>query len=374
MKLIQLLIAALLLTHVPVSSAQELSELACEDFRPSPEAQARFPDLKGACEAIVERDGELYAKFTAIVRRASGSSATLYLPATEHTFRVSPEASARVLLGGRKTRVRDLQRGQEIHIYLAVSEFAKPDIEEVVLITDSNVLIATVIGPVAMLPKTASLLPALGLAGLLFLALALLLRQHRLRQAGQSLMGLAVLATCLLGNIPSAEAESNVAVRPGRIMTSVIRTGAIVEAVDRETRQLKLIDASGRRFTTMVGDEVINFDQIQPRDRIVMEYLDSVAIIVTPHGAPEAGQGIVAEVAGEGEKPSIAVAETFMVKAEVVKLNLTERRATLQYEDGSVDTIKVASDVPLELVKVGDEVRFRVTHAVAISVRKVGME
>ena len=72
MKLIQLLIAALLLTHVPVSSAQELSELACEDFKPSPEAQARFPDLKGACEAIVERDGELYAKFTAIVRRASG--------------------------------------------------------------------------------------------------------------------------------------------------------------------------------------------------------------------------------------------------------------------------------------------------------------
>ena len=105
-----------------------------------------------------------------------------------------------------------------------------------------------------------------------------------------------------------------------------------------------------------------------------MEYLDSVAIIVTPHGAPEAGQGIVAEVAGEGEKPSIAVAETFMVKAEVLKLNLTERRATLQYEDGSVDTIKVASDVPLELVKVGDEVRFRVTHAVAVSVRKVGTE
>ena len=374
MKLIQVLIGALLLAYGPVSSAQVLSELACEDFRPSPEALARFPDLQGACEAIIERDGELYAKFTAIVRRATGSSATLYLPATDHTFRVSPEASARVLLGGRKTRVRELQRGQEIHIYLAVSEFSKPDIQEVVLISERNVLITTLVEPAAMLPKTASHLPTLGLAGLLLLAFAFLLRQQRLRQARQSLMGLALLATGLLGGVPSAEAESPVAVRPGRITTSVIRTGAIVEAVDRETRQLKLIDASGRRFSTMVGDEVVNFDQIQPRDRIVMEYLDSVAIIVTPHGAPESGQGIAVEVAGEGEKPAIAAVETIMVKAEVLELNLSQRRATLRYEDGTIDTINVASDVPLELVEVGDEVRFRVTHAVAISVRKVGME
>ena len=31
------------------------SALTCSDFRPTPEALQRFPDLKGACESVVER-------------------------------------------------------------------------------------------------------------------------------------------------------------------------------------------------------------------------------------------------------------------------------------------------------------------------------
>ncbi|MCX2980105.1 hypothetical protein EYC98_04405 [Halieaceae bacterium IMCC14734] len=374
MKPFYALIAALLIGIAPPSFAQQMSELACADFKPSPEALERFPDLIGACEAIVEREGELYGKFTAEVRRVRGSTATLYLPATDHTFKVSPDSAARVLVEGRKTRVRDLVRGQEIRIYLAVSEFAKPDIEEVILVTESNILVTTEIEPAPMLPKTASLLPTIGLAGLVFLGAALLFRRQRLTNSGNTLLGLAVLSLSLAGVSPAVEADSHVAVKPARITTSVIRTAAIVEAVDMEMRQLKLIDASGRRFTTKVGDEVINFDQIQPRDRIVMEYLDSVAIVVTPKGTPEAAQGVAVEVAAEGEKPSISTVETFMVKADVLKLNLTKRQATLQYEDGSVETIHVSSDVPMELVEVGDEVRIRVTHALAVSVRKVGAE
>jgi hypothetical protein len=365
--------AALIIGFAPPSFAQQVSELACADFKPSPAALERFPDLIGACEAIVEREGELYGKFTAVVRRVRGSTATLHLPATDHTFNVSPDSATRVLVEGRKTRVRDLVRGQEIHIYLAVSEFAKPDIEEVMLVTESNILLTTEIQPAPMLPKTASLLPAIGLAGLVFLGVGFLFRRQRLASGGPSLLGLAVLSFSLAGGAPAVEADSHVVVKPGRITTSLIRTAAIVEAVDMETRQLKLIDASGRRFTTMVGDEVLNFDQIQPRDRIVMEYLDSVAVVVTPHGAPEADQGAAIELAAAGEKPSISAVETFMIKAEVLELNLTQRQATLQYEDGRVETINVASDVPMELVEVGDEVRIRVTHALAVSVRKVGM-
>jgi hypothetical protein len=366
------LLATLLMTLATMSSAQEISQLACEDFKPSPEALTRFPDLKGACEAIIERNGELYAKFTAIVRRASNRSVTLHLPATDHTFRITPDASARVSIGGRQTRVRDLTRGQEIHIYLATSEFGKPDIEEVVLFSDTNVLIAVQMEPVPMLPRTASLLPTLGLAGLALLLFAALMRRQRLSHYRQTLSGLFLATVCLVAPTPDAMADSHVAVKPGRLITSMIRTAAIVEAVDHETRKLKLIDASGRRFTTSVGEEVTNFDEIEPRDRIVMEYMDSIAIVVMPAGAPEADQGMMAEAAGEGQKPALRVAESYMVKATVLELNLTERRATLHYEDGSVDSIKVADDVPLELVEVGDEVRFRVTHAIAVSVRKVG--
>ena len=160
----------------------EMTELSCTDFQPTPEALARFADLKGACEGVVDRDGELYVKFTAIVRRASGSNLTLYLPATDHTFRVQPEASHRVLLGNRKSRARDLTRGQEIHIYLAVSQFARPAIEEVAFVTETNLIVDLEINRVAALPTTASPWPTAASAGFILLGVGWLLRRRRFRR------------------------------------------------------------------------------------------------------------------------------------------------------------------------------------------------
>ena len=70
-----------------------MSALTCDDFRPTPEALERYPNLVGACEAIVERDGELYGLFRVVVRRVRGNNVTLHLPATGKTFTVSPDAS-----------------------------------------------------------------------------------------------------------------------------------------------------------------------------------------------------------------------------------------------------------------------------------------
>jgi hypothetical protein len=155
-----LLILATLLSSAAVG-AQEMTELSCRDFRPTNEAIERFPNLLGACEGIVDRDGELYGKFTANVRRVRGNNVTLHLPATDRTFTVRADPSQRVLIGNRKVRPRDLQRGDEIRIYLAASAFAKPDIEDIALITEENVLVDVEVESVAALPTTASVWPAL---------------------------------------------------------------------------------------------------------------------------------------------------------------------------------------------------------------------
>ena len=88
-----------LLTFFAVSAWGQDSvptELECSDFKPTAEALERFPDLIGACEAVVERDGELFGQFKAVVRRVTTRSVSLYLPATDHTFRVTPQSDARV--------------------------------------------------------------------------------------------------------------------------------------------------------------------------------------------------------------------------------------------------------------------------------------
>ena len=153
--------------------------LSCSDFRPTQEALDRFPDLIGACEAVVERDGQLYGKFTAVVRRSSVSSVTLYLPATDRTFSVKPDADARVLIGTRKVRPRDLQRGDEIHIYLAASAFATPNVEEIAMVTESEAMITHPVEPEAALPTTASPWPAVGLASLVLLGAGWFMRRRR---------------------------------------------------------------------------------------------------------------------------------------------------------------------------------------------------
>jgi len=312
MKTIQLLLIAAVFAAAG-ASAQEMTALSCKDFRPTNEVIERFPNLVGACEGIVERDGELYGLFRAVVRRVSGNNVTLHLPATGKTFTTRPDSSMRVLVDDKKTRARDLRSGQEIRIYLSVDEFSKPDIEEVAFVTEEDFVVDVAVEGVA---------------------------------------------------------DSKTVQVPGRVITSTVRSMAIVEAINKETRELKLIDANGKRSTVVASDLVANFDEIEPRDRIVMEYLESVAIFAVPAGAPELGDAATVEVAPLGDKPGIKAAETVMVKATIESLNVTDRIAVLRGENGQLQTVKISDDVPLDMIKVGDEVRMRITKALAVNVRK----
>jgi hypothetical protein len=287
---------------------QEMTGLSCKDFLPTEEARQRFPDLAGACEAVVERNGELYGMFRAEIRRVRGNNFTLHLPATDHTFTVRPDPSARVLVDGKKVHLRDLALREEFRIYLSASEFAKPDVEEVAFITESDMVLDV---PVDEL-STVSL--------------------------------------------------------PGRVITSMERREAIVESVNKETREIRVLDSDGKLQRFVAGDMVANFDQIEPRDRIVTEYLESVAVFVVPEGTPTLGDMGLIEVAPLGDKPGVAVADTFVVAAKIDAIDADARMVTLRGEDGFQTPIRVADDVDLEQLVVGDEVRMRVTEAVAISV------
>ena len=290
------------------ASGQEMTQLSCKDFIPTQEARERFPDLAGACEGVVERDGELFGLFRAEVRRVRGNNITLHLPATDHTFTVRPDPATRVMVDGRKVRPRDLATRQEIRIYLSASEFAKPDVEEIAFVTESEFLV----------------------------------------------------------DVPVDELSS-VSI-PGRVITSTARREAIVESVNRETREIKVVDANGKIHKFVAGDMVANFDQIEPRDRIVTEYLESVAVFVVPEGSPSMGDMGMVEVAPLGEKPGMAMADTYMVAAKIDAIDTDTRVVTLRGDDGFQTALRVADDVNLGEVKVGDEVRMRVTEAVAIKV------
>ncbi|MGI9328809.1 MAG: hypothetical protein ACR2PZ_26575 [Pseudomonadales bacterium] len=171
--------------------------------------------------------------------------------------------------------------------------------------------------------------------------------------------------------MPFAQAQTGD--KPARVISTTIQRGAIVESVDKTTRELKLLDSQGNRFTVVADERVRNFDQIEPRDRIIAEYVESVAVVVAPADSiAPIGEGGVVAVAPAGDKPSIEGIGTRLIIGSIESINVTDRLVTIALEGGEVRTVKVLDSERLAMVGVGDQVRLRITQALAVSVRRPG--
>lgn len=82
------------------------------------------------------------------------------------------------------------------------------------------------------------------------------------------------------------------------------------------------------------------------------------------------GSAAVVAVAPTGDKPGMLVAGTTQVTAKVIGIDRNKRKAKLQLPDGTTKTFTVRQDVDLCKRSVGEEVVFRCTDSVAISVEK----
>lgn len=116
--------------------------------------KARFADLEGSCMGVVERDGELFMHTKMVIRRVRGNTVTIYLPATDRTFDVETTSTSRVKVGNNRVRIRDLNSGQELNIYVSVDEFTQPIIDEVHFETETEELVVAPAVVVAALPTT----------------------------------------------------------------------------------------------------------------------------------------------------------------------------------------------------------------------------
>ena len=163
----------------------QLSETSCEQLGETleltAEAEERLADLIGTCEGVYEIDGNLYTRTSAEVRSTRGSDVTLYLPATDHTFNVTPNADGKVWIGGNKLNVNAVRKGDSLGIYLSVDKFTQNKVDEIHFATpdeSEEEVVAATVEPVAALPTTAGSLPLLALVSLLLLGSGLLVRRN----------------------------------------------------------------------------------------------------------------------------------------------------------------------------------------------------
>ncbi len=189
------------------------------------------------------------------------------------------------------------------------------------------------------------------------------------------LAGLLTLTACSTTSPPPpAKGTSSTAFQegvPGGVFVNTVEVSAKVTAIDASNRKVTLLGPDGDKFTVKVGPEAINFDQIRVGDMVNATLTEELVVYLDEEGAPSRDKAVaVVKLAPKGAKPGGIVAEALQVTAKVTAIDQANRTATLQFKDGSTKTFPVRDDIDLSQRKVGEQVVFRVTEMIAISVEK----
>lgn len=155
----------------------------------------------------------------------------------------------------------------------------------------------------------------------------------------------------------------------GGVFVQTQEMTAKVAAIDTANRKVTLVSDDGIKKVVKVGPEVINFDQIRVGDQLKVEVTEALVVQMGGKDDVSSADALVA-LAPKGAKPGGLVAETVQVIGTVTAIDTAKRTATLKFEDGTTKTLPVRRDVDLAKRKVGEQVVFRVTEMIAISVEK----
>lgn len=154
-------------------------------------------------------------------------------------------------------------------------------------------------------------------------------------------------------------------------MVKTMKISARVTAIDTAKRKVTLLGPDGDKVTVKVGPEAVNFDQIRVGDLVNATVTEELVVYLDEEGAPPPdGSAAMVALAPKGAQPGGLVAETTQVTATIMAIDTIARTATLQFEDGSSQTLRVRDDIDLSKHDVGERVVFQVTEMVALSVEK----
>jgi hypothetical protein len=190
-------------------------------------------------------------------------------------------------------------------------------------------------------------------------------RENKMRRT-RPLLAATLLALLIpLGVTVSAE-EADMPAKAAAMTAAAIAT---VESIDQATREVTLRYPDGSVVTFVAGDEVRNLAQVEKGDVVLMEYYEGLAVTLEPKGAGTRERRDEAAMtrAKPGEKPAGTVSKTIDVVATVEAVDPEARTVTLKGAEHTV-TLKVADDIDLSKVSVGDEVVASYIQSFAVSV------
>jgi hypothetical protein len=147
---------------------------------------------------------------------------------------------------------------------------------------------------------------------------------------------------------------------------------AIVQTVDLETRQVLLIDQTGQPLDFVAGPEVRNLPQLDPGDRVRIEYFEAVAARMAEPG--DLDEPIAVGAMGraeEGAKPGGFVASSEEMIVEFVSYDPATEIVTILPPSGEPLSLPLRSAEMRAFAanrSSGDRVHVTITESVAVAI------
>jgi len=173
---------------------------------------------------------------------------------------------------------------------------------------------------------------------------------------------------------PAAAATSKTTFDPGKgvLLEESTTVNASVISVNKNDRSITVRDPAGNVSEINLTEDVKNFDQIHPGDKLVMEVYRALAMKLAAPGEEFKDQASqMVAVAKPGEKPKLVNVDVVDVLAKISAINKKAREVTVQGPGGNSVTIEVPKDIKkFDQLKIGDKVNARYLQAFAVSVQK----
>jgi len=175
-----LLVMGAFITGVAQADASfTASGTTCRDITWKPEVLAKYPHVAEACQGVVQKGGETFAKFKGTVANNSPAGLRMKFKGTNESVLIKPQSNQTFSVAGQTYKAYELKPGQELTFYVPASRFAaslgdEPEIETIDIIElpaaqpMAEPAPAPASGEAASLPKTASNLPWLAVIGAFF--------------------------------------------------------------------------------------------------------------------------------------------------------------------------------------------------------------
>jgi hypothetical protein len=170
------------------------------------------------------------------------------------------------------------------------------------------------------------------------------------------------LAACASGQQPG----------PSREETVLKTVHARVEAIDRKTRVVTLVNAVGEKVVFRADDGVRNLDQVKVGDVVVGELQQT--LLVELRAATEEEQRVpaqVAEVAARaepGQRPAGVFVRQVRALFTIAEIDKAAGGGTLRDAEGRLQFVKARDPSVLDRVRVGDTVVVTYTEALRLQV------